>query len=203
MRKSTLARLILAEVPGSIYLDLERTADLRKLTDPELYLAHHPNQLVCLDEIQRAPELFPALRGILDERRRPGQLLLLGSASRDLIRQSSETLAGRIGYLELTPFLASEVVGSKDEDPLARLWLRGGYPPSYLATSDDASVEWREQFIRTFLERDLPQLGVGTPAPTLRRRRGPGAKPSCSSGPGRMGGCRKRLMGASGKGWPS
>lgn len=124
--------------------------------------------LVCLDEVQRAPSLFEVLRALIDEDRRPGRFLLLGSASPELLRQSSETLAGRISHLELTPFLWSEVVpsGRATQDSL---WLRGGYPESLLAADDEASLRWREQFIRTFLERDLPQLGFRVPAPTLDR----------------------------------
>lgn len=168
--KSTLARQILAETPPAVYLDLERPADVAKLRDPEAFFATQHERLVCLDEIQRQPELFPALRSFLDERGRNGQLLVLGSASPEMLRQSSETLAGRIGYLELTPFLLPEVAGARPSPALLRRhWLRGGFPRSYLAASDAASHDWREEFIRTFLERDLPQLGVTIPAATLRR----------------------------------
>jgi hypothetical protein len=169
--KTTLALEIAKEAEPSIYLDLERPSDARKLTDPELYFRQHKDRLVCLDEIQRHPDLFPLLRGVIDEHRRNGRFLVLGSASRDLIRQSSETLAGRIAYLELTPFLLPEVAG---RPPAGRsvemsLWLRGGFPDSYLARNAAASLEWRENFIRTFLERDIPQLGFTIPAETLRR----------------------------------
>jgi predicted AAA+ superfamily ATPase len=168
--KSTLAKQILADIPQSIYLDLERPADLNRLRDPEAFFTVHTNDLVCLDEIQRQPELFPLLRGILDERGRNGQFLVLGSASPAMLKQSSETLAGRIGYFELTPFLLPEVssdpTGSRE---LRRHWLRGGFPRSYLAPSGTASYEWRSEFIRTFLERDLRQLGVTVSEGTLRR----------------------------------
>lgn len=170
--KTTLAQEIVAKRPGAIYLDLERPSDLRRLSDPELFFSflrrEGQGSLVCLDEIQRAPELFPVLRSVLDEEGRNGQLLLLGSASRDLLRQTSESLAGRIRYLELTPLLAGEVESRESAD-LARLWLRGGFPRSYLADSDAVSRQWRESFVRTFLERDIPQLGFNVPAAALDR----------------------------------
>jgi len=146
---------------------LERPSDLAKLQDPEAFFRLQRGRLVCLDEVQRAPEIFPVLRSILDETGKNGQLLVLGSASPELLRQSSETLAGRISYLELAPFSLSEV--GDDEAALRRLWTRGGFPRSYLARSDAASLAWREDFIRTFLERDMPQLGIRIPAQTLRR----------------------------------
>ena len=137
------------------------------MADPEAYLADFDGQLVILDEIQRLPDLFQNLRGIIDERRRAGQstaqFLLLGSASMDLLRQSSESLAGRIAYLELGPFDALEA------DDIERLWLRGGFPDSYLASSGRSSARWRRDLIRTYLERDIPQLGPRIPAETLRR----------------------------------
>jgi predicted AAA+ superfamily ATPase len=170
--KTTLVREALGSLPGVVYLDLERPSDLGKLRDPELFFSLHRSQgtasLFCLDEIQRAPEIFPLLRSLVDEERSNGQFLLLGSASRDLLRQTSETLAGRITYLELTPFLASEL---PRDDPavLPRLWLRGGFPRSFLAASDASSNVWRESFVRTFLERDIPQLGFNVPAAMLHR----------------------------------
>lgn len=163
--KSTLARKIAGRLPNALYLDLERSSERQRLSEPELFLSRHHDRLVCLDEIQRAPELFAVLRSLVDEHRRPGRFLLLGSASRELIRQSSETLAGRIAYLELTPFRVPELSRSLD----ARAWLRGGFPESLLARSGEASVRWRQDFMRTFLERDIPQLGVGVPAATLER----------------------------------
>jgi len=170
--KTTLALKIVREYPEAVYLDLERPSDLRKLQDPELYFGAQRARLgpllFCLDEIQRRPELFPVLRSLIDEAGHHGQFLLLGSASRELIRQTSESLAGRIVFLELTPFLASEV---KVAEPgvLNRYWMRGGFPRSFLAESEFASLTWRESFVRSFLERDIPQLGFDIPAETLRR----------------------------------
>ena len=170
--KTTLIRETVASHPGVVYLDLERPSDLAKLRDPELFFNLQRSQgtasLFCLDEIQRAPEIFPLLRSLVDEERRNGQFLLLGSASRDLLRQTSESLAGRIAYLELTPFLASEL---SDDDPgaLTRLWVRGGFPRSFLAANSESSRAWRESFVLTFLERDLPQLGFNVPAAMLHR----------------------------------
>ena len=168
--KTTLA-LEIAEGRPSTYLDLEAPSDLAKLAEPQLYLAPLEDKLVILDEVHRVPDLFKVLRGLIDagrrRGRRVGRFLLLGSASIDLLKQSSESLAGRIAYAELTPFDASEVVaGTADMD---RHWLRGGFPDSFLASGDRASAEWREAFIRTYLERDIPQLGPRVPAETLRR----------------------------------
>ena len=165
--KSTLAKAIIGDKPDRLYLDLERPSDLRKLAEPELFFDLHKGSLICLDEIQRTPEIFPILRSVIDERRRKGQFLILGSASPNLIRQSSETLAGRIAYLKLTPFLLSEV--EKSAKGFERLWLRGGFPDSFLARSDEESLQWRENFVQTFLERDIPQLGIRIPSRTLER----------------------------------
>jgi uncharacterized protein len=166
--KTTLALELAASRPA-VYLDLESPADRAKLSEPELYLTQHAGSLVILDEIQRAPELFPTLRGLIDAGRRQhrsaGRFLILGSASIDLLKQSSETLAGRIRYLELAPLDAGEV----GTERLDALWLRGGFPESLLAASDAASLRWRMDFIRTYLERDIPQLGPRIPAETLRR----------------------------------
>lgn len=166
--KTTLALEVAGSRP-SIYLDLESEADRAKLAEPELYLAQHADKLVILDEIQRTPQLFQSLRGLIDSGRRRGQgkgrFLVLGSASIDLLKQSSESLAGRIRYLELAPLDAGE--GGRDR--LDSLWLRGGFPDSLLADSDAASLRWRVDFIRTYLERDIPQLGPRIPAETLRR----------------------------------
>jgi predicted AAA+ superfamily ATPase len=166
--KTTLA-LDLAEMRPSTYLDLESEADRARLAEPELYLADHEDELLVLDEIQRLPGLFEALRGAIDRGRRAGKgtgrFLLLGSASLELLAQSGESLAGRIAFAELTPFDVSEVGG----DHLDRLWVRGGFPESFLADSDEASLRWRRDFIRTYLERDIPQLGPRIPAETLRR----------------------------------
>jgi hypothetical protein len=136
------------------------------LAEPELFLQAHRNQLVCLDEMQAVPDFFPFLRVEIDRDRRPGRFLILGSASRDLLRQSTETLAGRIAFLDLTPFLLREVSPRIAWD---KLWLRGGFPDSLLAVSDADSIAWRADFIRTFLERDIPQLGFTIPVPLMER----------------------------------
>ncbi len=166
--KTTLA-LEVARTRPSVYLDLESEADRAKLAEPELYLAQHADKLVILDEIQRTPGLFRPLRGLIDAGRRggrrKGRFFVLGPASIDLLKQSSESLAGRIRYLELGPFDAGEV----GRERLDALWLRGGFPESLLADSDAASLRWRLDFIRTYLERDIPQLGPRIPAETLRR----------------------------------
>lgn len=163
--KTTLAKEILRLAPKeTVLLDLERPSDIRKLSDPERYLRQHEQRTVVLDEIQRMPQLFPLLRALIDERREPGRFLLLGSSSPELIRETSESLAGRIRYLELTPFLLEEVGGPKADS----LWLRGGFPESFLSTDED-SMTWRESFIATFLERDIPNLGIRIPAVHLRR----------------------------------
>lgn len=166
--KTTLA-LSVAEGRDSIYLDLESETDRARLAEPELYLADHADELVVLDEIHRAPGLFRALRGVIDRERREGKrtgrFLLLGSAALDLLAQSGETLAGRVAFVELAPFGVGEV----DSEGLDSLWVRGGFPESFLAKEDAASLRWRRDFIRTYLERDIPQLGPRIPAETLRR----------------------------------
>jgi len=162
--KSTLAKHILVEFPNAIYLDLERPSDLNKLNDAEAFLTHFSKQLICIDEIQRAPELFSILRSVIDQTGTNAQFLLLGSASRDLIRQTSESLAGRISYIEISPFTLNEVPHHKEQH-----WLHGGYPRSLLSSSSEDSFQWREDYIRTFLERDVPQLGFNIPANTLGR----------------------------------
>ncbi len=164
--KTTLAKEIeksLSKKP--IYLDLELPSDFGKLQEPELYLDGFSDSLVIIDEIQRMPALFPLMRALVDKKKSPGRFLVLGSASPDLIRQSSESLAGRIIYHELTPFNLNEVGTTKFQ----QLWLRGGYPESYLARDDGKSFTWRESFIKTYLEMDIPQLGVRVPAAQLRR----------------------------------
>jgi predicted AAA+ superfamily ATPase len=166
--KTTLAGQIVKELKQSVYLDLENPGDLAKIDDPLAFFSFHNNDLICLDEIQRAPELFITLRSIIDERGRNGQFLILGSAGPDLIRQSSESLAGRIAYLDLTPFLLLEVEAAHKGD-IRQLWLRGGFPRSYLAANDDISFEWRQDFIRTFLERDIGMLGFRMPPERLGR----------------------------------
>ena len=172
--KTTLARAV-AEGGGKrrgkagLYLDLENPADQEKLADARGYLGAQRGRLVVLDEIQRAPQLFQTLRGIIDERIRggepAGQFLLLGSASMELLRQSGESLAGRIAYLQLAPLDVREL----QEREQMRLWIRGGFPRSFLAATEADSALWRENFIRTYLERDIPALGPRIPAQTLRR----------------------------------
>jgi uncharacterized protein len=166
--KTTLA-LAIAEGRPSVYLDLESTADRARLAEPALYLADHSEELVILDEIHRAPGLFEALRGVIDQTRRAGRgagrFLLLGSAAIDLLAQSGESLAGRIAFVELAPFDLTEV----GERRLDELWVRGGFPDSFLAGNDAISLRWRQDFIRTYLERDIPQLGPRIPAEMLRR----------------------------------
>jgi predicted AAA+ superfamily ATPase len=166
--KTTLALESARDQP-SIYLDLESERDRAKLANPELYLADHLDRLVILDEVHRAPGLFPVLRGLIDTARREGKglgrYLLLGSANLDLLKQSGESLAGRITYLELGPLNVLEI-GRSAQDAL---WLRGGFPESYLAASERLSLQWREDFIRSYLERDIPQFGPRIAATTLRR----------------------------------
>ncbi len=166
--KTTLAQDI-AEARDAVYLDMERSADRQILEEPDLYLDEQMGKLVVIDEVQLMPGLFGALRGQIDRRRRAGyrtgQFLLLGSASNTLLQQSAESLAGRVSYQELTPFTLDEV----GQGALPALWLRGGFPESFLAASDRASLSWREDFIRTYLERDIPSFGLRIPAETLRR----------------------------------
>lgn len=162
--KSTLVTDLL-QVESKVYLDLELGSELRKLSEPELFFERHKNSLLCLDEIQLAPDIFKTIRGTVDKNKKNSQFLILGSASRDLIRQSSESLAGRISYLEIMPFNLLEV----GEENLERLWVRGGFPKSYLAQSDERSAKWRENYIRTYLERDIPQLGFTIPAKSIER----------------------------------
>ena len=166
--KTTLARDLASEVPRSVYLDLEDPADASRLTNTRSYLDMYRDRLVILDEVQRMPDLFRVLRGQIDARRRDGRasghFLLLGSASGALLRQSAESLAGRVAYHELPGLDALET--SYD---LNRLWLRGGFPDSLTAAGDRNSLRWRTSFIRTHLERDLPQSGLRAPAETLRR----------------------------------
>lgn len=171
--KTTLAEEIALSIsPNPIYLDLESPTDLAKLTEPEAYFDLYKGKLIILDEIQRTPELFAVLRGVIDRRRREGfrtaQFLILGSASLDLLKQASESLAGRIAYQELTGINSLEINNLKDTNQ-ENLWLRGGFPDSLLAKTDAASFRWRQNFISTYLERDVPQFGSRIPAVTLRR----------------------------------
>lgn len=167
--KTTLAKKVIAKNKSAIYLDLEKNSDRNKLQDPEAFFHLNAQRLICLDEIQRVPELFPLLRSMIDENNRNGQFLILGSASPGLLKQSSETLAGRISYVHLSPFVLSELQAGKGGDLDRKLWLRGGFPRSYLARAEASSLEWRQDFIRTFLERDIPQLGFQIPARRLER----------------------------------
>jgi predicted AAA+ superfamily ATPase len=174
--KTTLALKIAEQgiKKPTFYLDLELDTDLSKLNDAESYLRRFENQLLIIDEVQRMPDLFRILRGLVDIRKRAGeatgQFLLLGSASKDLLQHSSETLAGRIRYLELSPFSALEVYKT---DPLGfnleKLWFRGGFPNSYLAGTDDESWEWRNDFISSYVERDIPQMGPQVSATRMKK----------------------------------
>ena len=172
--KTTLAFAQKDEHANALYLDLELPSAQRQLDDPEAFFLAHPKQLVILDEVQRMPEIFSILRGVIDQRRRQGessgQFLLLGSASGVLLQQSSESLAGRVAQVELTPFQAREIL--EDDFQAAEmnsLWVRGGFPLSWLAKDEAASMTWREVFITTYLEKDIPALGPRIPATTLRR----------------------------------
>lgn len=163
--KSTMVKHLVKEIPNSLYLDLERPSDLQKLKDAEWFLSHHSDKLVCLDEIQRCPDLFPIIRSLVDDGEANGRFLILGSASRDLLRQSSESLAGRIVYKRLTPFLWRELEG---RCLLNDYLFMGGFPRSIMASSPKVSSEWLESFISTFLERDLLQWQGVAPS-TMRR----------------------------------
>ena len=172
--KTTLALAQKKLYPDALYLDLELPSAQRQLDDPEAFLMAHAQQLVILDEVQRMPELFGVLRGVIDQRRRMGQacgqFLLLGSATGVLMQQSSESLAGRVAHVALPPLQASEIfTGVHSVADLNALWLRGGFPLSWLAETDAASMTWREVFIATYLEKDIPALGPRIPATTLRR----------------------------------
>lgn len=172
--KTTLALAEAGRRGDALYLDLELPSALRQLDDPEAFLLAHRQRLVILDEVQRLPELFAVLRAVIDMRRRAGettgQFLLLGSASGVLLHQASESLAGRVARLELMPFMARELLpASAAANELDSLWVRGGFPLSFLAADDVASLRWREAFIATYLERDIPALGPRIPATTLRR----------------------------------
>ena len=168
--KTTLA-LEIAESADAVYLDLESRADREKLAEPALYLDEYEDRLVILDEIHRAPELFQELRGLIDRGRRrgkrTGRFLILGSASLDLLRQSGESLAGRIEYVELDPLDVSEA--APDARAMTSLWVRGGFPDSFLAADDPDSMTFRRNFVRSYLERDVAQFGRRIPAETLER----------------------------------
>lgn len=162
--KSTLAKKLIADF-DSVYLDLQSLSDLSKLNEPELFFDANRSKLICLDEIQQKPDFFSYLRSEIDRDRRPGRFLILGSASRDLLKQSSETLAGRITYLDLSPLNLTEI----GFDFFQAHWNRGGFPDSYLSEDDEDSFLWREDFLKTFISRDIPMYGVDAPPTTLER----------------------------------
>lgn len=159
--KTTLARMITEENKDAILLDLESPSDVDRLENPETYFNQFQDRLVVIDEVQRMPSLFPVLRHVIDQDRRPGRFILLGSASPDLIRESSDSLAGRIAYLELGPFNLSEV------DQMNQLWMHGGYPDSYLRP--ETRELWMENYVRAYVERDLQQLGINASSTLIRR----------------------------------
>ena len=164
--KTTLVRYLVPRLPKpSLYLDLENPVDRARLTEPQLFLEANADKTIILDEIHRLPEVFPLLRGLIDRQREPGRFILLGSASYDLLRNTSESLAGRVAYLELTPLLLDELPAAS----VRMHWFRGGFPASYLAPSDAVQQFWMGDFLTTYLEKDLPQLGL-TARPALTRR---------------------------------
>jgi len=164
--KTTLAKILLHQLDKeTLYLDLELPSDLNRLQNAELFLKENEQKLVVIDEVQRYPELFPLLRALVDQRREPARFLILGSASPEMLRQSSETLAGRIAYVELTPFHVREL----PEQDIRKHWLRGGFPPALFAADHAAAFQWLSDFVTTFIERDLPQFGLNAPVQTLRR----------------------------------
>lgn len=166
--KSTLIKKLSEYWGTSLFLDLQYETDLSKLAQPAFFFESNADKIICLDEIQLYPELFSVLRSVVDRNRQNGKFVLLGSASRDLIQHTSESLAGRIGMLYLSPFVLNELDNIEGFN-LNTFWLRGGFPDSYLAQNDHYSSIWRDNFIRTFIERDIPQLGFQIPALQLRR----------------------------------
>lgn len=167
--KTTLARAIASARPGAVFVDLESSAERQRLLDPSLVLPAWRDRLVVLDEVQLLPELFRELRPEIDAERRNGRFLILGSASGDLMRQSGESLAGRIANVELPPLTVQDLALGDDLLAIQRLWLRGGFPLSWAAPDDSASYEWRHDMIEALVARDLPAMGVRIPAETLRR----------------------------------
>ncbi len=173
--KTTLALECGAKIAKEfIYLDMESDADLAKLSSPEDYLMRHPDKLIIIDEVHRKPDLFRTLRSIVDKRRRAGEksghFLLLGSSSKDLLQTTSETLAGRIRYLELPPFVITEVLEESGyESSINKLWLRGGFPDSYLAENENRSLNWRKDFISTYVQQDIPLMGPQVSATRMKR----------------------------------
>lgn len=165
--KTTLAKIVVEKIKKeSVYLDLELGTDINKLKDPQIYLEQYTDKCVIIDEVQRMPELFPLLRALIDQKRTPARFLLLGSASPDLIRDTSESLAGRISYMELTPFNLTEL---KNKDSIQKLWMRGGFPDALLAPSDNLWLKWIQSFIKTYIEKDLPLLGMPASPITTQR----------------------------------
>ena len=165
--KTTIVKMLAEKKSNFVMLDMENPADIQALRNPVDFFDFYSDKIICIDEIQRMPELFPVLRYAIDKKRRNGRFIILGSASPQLIKQSSESLAGRIRYIELTPFLLNEISDFKNFSNM--LWIRGGFPLSFLAKDDRKSFEWRNDFIKTFLERDIPQLGFKIPANNMRR----------------------------------
>lgn len=167
--KSTLVKMMALGRTDFVYLDLQDVADFNKLSEPHLFFEANKDMVICMDEIQLTPHLFSVLRSEIDRYRKPGRFILLGSASPELIQKTSETLAGRIGIVELTPFSIDEITRHNSDNNMQIYWNRGGYPDSLLAADDEASIMWREDFIKTYVQRDVPQLGFQIPALQLRR----------------------------------
>ena len=166
--KSSLVKSLNQHLDGILYLDMQKESDLNKLMEPELFFESNTDKIICLDEIQLVPKLFSILRSVIDSNRINGKFILLGSASKELIQQTSESLAGRIGMLHLSPFLINEL-DYLENFKLQEFWFRGGFPNSYLAENDSNSSIWLDNYIRTYIERDIPQLGFQIPALQLRR----------------------------------
>jgi uncharacterized protein len=165
--KTTLVKQLLSQIDKKcIYLDLELPEDFSKLHDPQIYLEQHEDKCVILDEIQRIPDLFPTLRGLIDRNRNPGRFIILGSASPDLLKQSSETLAGRIAYIELSPINLSEII---KEHRMIDHWFKGGFPEAFLADKNEFFNNWMRNFVQTYLERDLALLGLSADSVLMRR----------------------------------
>ncbi len=166
--KSTLANLIGSSYENFIYLDLENPSDIKKIDDATLFFEINPDKTICLDEVQNRPDIFPELRGIIDKNKQNGRILLLGSASRELINTSSESLAGRIGYIELTPFTLFEIININNTNQNIH-WLRGGFPPAFLANDDNSAFIWLKSYLRSYIERDLNKGSNITPILTIQR----------------------------------
>ena len=166
--KSTLIKSLDQHFDGLLYLDMQKESDLNKLSEPEIFFASNADKIICLDKIQLVPKLFSVLRSAIDSNRINGKFILLGSASQELLQHTSESLAGRIGMLHLSPFLINEL-NYLESFNLHKFWLRGGFPNSYLADNDENSAIWLENYVRTYIERDIPQLGFQIPALQLRR----------------------------------